>query len=269
MIAYLRDNYDLYCYNSKKEHNKEDKLVRMMGSNLMISLFQPNNEIQKKEINTARELNIPILLIYNSEEEKENESVNKEEDKIVLEKVLKRIEIKLKNKFKLIKKIKKRQDLPFRTLENKTELFKFTIINSFSILKEEIQNNKLIKISKDSLLACVDSEAKEIIVLNNNVVSKYDFNFEKISQDKTLPFEDDVVIDVIVVNEENKHLYAISNNSFRLYHLDDEFTIIEETNVAIPLLIKVFKNHLHLLLNGYNNLNIEGEETSQLIEDER
>ena len=72
-----------------------------------------------------------------------------------------------------------------------------------------------------------------------------------------------------MVNEENKHLYAISNNSFRLYHLDNEFTIIEETNVAIPLLIKVFKNHLHLLLNGYNNLNIEGEETSQLIEDER
>ena len=138
----MGDNYDLDCYISK-EHNEEKKLVRMMGSKLMITMFKPNDEIQKKEINTARELNIPILFIYNSKEEKESDSVNKVEDKIVFNEDFMRIEMKLKNKFKLIKKIKKRQDLPFGTVENKTELFKFTKINSFSILKEE-EKDKLI-----------------------------------------------------------------------------------------------------------------------------
>ena len=283
--------------------DKEEKLVRMMGSKLMITMFKPNDEIQKKEINTARELNIPILFIYNSKEEKESDSVNKE-DKIIFKEDFKRIEMKLKNKFKLIKKIKKRQGLPFGTVENKTKLFKFTNINSLSILKEEekekfistgdqIQSFNLdlslfirllgvniesilpikilnkFKFNEGQLLACVDSTAKEIIVLNNKVFSKYNFKFEKKPEVKTLQLKDDVVIDVIVVNEENKHLYAISNNYGCLLHFDNEFTFIKQIKVTIPLLIKVFNNHLYLLLNGYGNANIEGEETSHLLEDER
>jgi hypothetical protein len=50
------------CYNSKlSEDVKEEKLVLMMGSSLMIVMFE-NNEIQNQEINTARRLKIPIFL---------------------------------------------------------------------------------------------------------------------------------------------------------------------------------------------------------------
>jgi hypothetical protein len=49
------------CYNSKLyEDVAEVKLVVMMGSRLMIVMFQ-NNDIQNIEINTARKLNIPIF----------------------------------------------------------------------------------------------------------------------------------------------------------------------------------------------------------------
>jgi hypothetical protein len=61
MESYLKDNYDLMCYNSIKfKAIDEDQLLVMMGSSLMIVMFQ-NNEIQNKEINTARRLNIQIL----------------------------------------------------------------------------------------------------------------------------------------------------------------------------------------------------------------
>ena len=46
-----------------------------------------------------------ILFIYNSEKEKQRDSVNEKEDKIVFQEDLKRIEMKIKNKFKLITKI--------------------------------------------------------------------------------------------------------------------------------------------------------------------
>jgi hypothetical protein len=63
MKSYLEDNYDLICFNSKQSKDvAEVKLVLMMGSSLMIVMCQ-NNEIQKREINTARRLKIPILFI--------------------------------------------------------------------------------------------------------------------------------------------------------------------------------------------------------------
>ena len=110
MESYLKDNYDLMFYNSIIfEAIDEDQLLVMMGSCLMIVMFQ-NNEIQNKEINTARRLNIPILFIYNSEEDKKVDTTNEGEYKIVF-KNFKRIEMILKYRFKLIKKIKKRKDL--------------------------------------------------------------------------------------------------------------------------------------------------------------
>jgi hypothetical protein len=133
MESYLEDNYDLMCYNSKQSKDvAEVKLVTLMGSSLMIVMCQ-NNEIQNKEINTARKLKIPILFIYNSEEDKERDSVNEGEHKIVF-KNLEEIEMILRKRFKLFKKLTKRDDLPFKTLEEQTELFEFDKINSISIL---------------------------------------------------------------------------------------------------------------------------------------
>ncbi len=83
MKSYLEGTYDLYCYNAKSfEHDNDVKLVAMMGSNLMIVMFE-NNEIQNQEINTARIFKIPILFIFNSEEDKQRDSVNQGENRIV------------------------------------------------------------------------------------------------------------------------------------------------------------------------------------------
>jgi hypothetical protein len=66
MKSLLEDNYDLMCYNSKQSKNVDEvNLVSMMGSSLMIVMFE-NNEIRKREVNTTRRLNIPILFINNS-----------------------------------------------------------------------------------------------------------------------------------------------------------------------------------------------------------
>jgi hypothetical protein len=47
------------------------------------------------------------------------------------------VAIILKDRFKLIKKIKERKNIPFKAFENKKELFKFSEIDSISILKEK------------------------------------------------------------------------------------------------------------------------------------
>jgi hypothetical protein len=120
MKSVLEDNYDLMCYNSKIEDVDKVKLVTMMGSSIMIVMYQINNEIQKREKNTDRKLNIPILLIYDSEDDKQRHSGNQREYKIVF-KNLGDIEMILKDRFKLIKKLKQRKNLPFKTLEQKTE----------------------------------------------------------------------------------------------------------------------------------------------------
>jgi hypothetical protein len=279
--SYLEDNYDLMCYNSKKEDKNEDKLVSMMGARLMIVMYQ-NNENQNKEINTARKLKIPILFINNLEEDITDYEVNNGEYKIVFQK-LEDVGIILKDRFKLIKEIKKRKDLPFKTLGNETKLFIFSKINSISILKEK---NKLIlagdkiksynlegekleaietpKFNEGQLNACVNNKDKEIIILNNRVFSKYNFDFYKISEDKLLEVED--IINEIFVNEENKHVYGISNNSNKLYHFDEEFKIKQIIDISSSLLIKVLNNHVYMLLKGYLNSNIERNNTSQIIE---
>ena len=118
--SYLEDNYDLMCYNSKIEDVDKVKLVTIMGSSIMIVMYQINNEIQNQEINTARILKIPILFIFNSEEDKQRDSVNQGENRIVF-KNLGDIEMILKERFKLIKKLKQRKNLPFKTFEQKTE----------------------------------------------------------------------------------------------------------------------------------------------------
>ena len=134
----LEDNYDLMCYNSKLyEDVAEVKLVVMMGSRLMIVMFQ-NNDIQKREINTAKKLKIPILFIYNSLDDKQGDTTNEREYQIVF-KNFEDVAMILKDSFKLIKKITKRKNLPFKTLQNKTKLFNIFKINSISILKEKNQ----------------------------------------------------------------------------------------------------------------------------------
>jgi hypothetical protein len=293
MKSYLKDN-DLMCYNSRIEDIDKEKLVLMMGSSLMIVMYQ-NNEIQNREINTARKLNIPILFIYNSEEDKIDHKVKKEnttnegEYKVVL-KNLEEIEMILKYRFKLIKNIKKRKNLPFKTLEKKTELFECDKLNSVSILKEKkklllagdtIQSLDLDKntfediqshrFNEGQLNVCVNNKDKEIIILNNKVFSKYFYVFSKfvklsISENKISGVEDDVVINEIVVNEEKKHVYGISNLSHKLYHFDKKFKLIQTMYLTIPLLIKVFNNNLYMLLKSYENSNIEGKDTSQIIE---
>jgi hypothetical protein len=76
------------------------------------------------------------LFIYNSLYVQKIYSINKGEYKIVFNS-LEEIAMILKDKFNLTKKIKKRKDLPFKTLEEQIELFKFDEINSISILKEK------------------------------------------------------------------------------------------------------------------------------------
>jgi hypothetical protein len=286
--SYLEDNYGLRCYNSRIQDKDEEKLLVMMGSSLMIVMFE-NNEIQNREINTAIGFNIPILFIYKLEEDKLKDIVNKGEDKIVF-KNLEEIEMILKVRFKLIKKIKKRKVLPFKTLEEQIELFEFDKITSISILKEEkklllagdtiqsldLQSNtpihiKTFQFNEGQLYACVNNKHKEIIILNNRVFSKYFYlfsKFEKLPEVEILSLEDDVVLNEIVVNEENKHVYGISNNRMKLFHFDKEFKLIETMKITIPLLIKVLNNNLYMLLKGYGNSNIEGKRPSQIIENE-
>jgi hypothetical protein len=285
MKSYLEDNYDLMCFNSKEVN--EVKLVRMMGSRLMIVMFE-NNEIQNREIDTARKLNIPILFIYNSLYVQKIYPVNKGEHKIVFNN-LEDVAMILKDKFKLIKKIKKQKNLPFQILEeNKPKLYQSKKIKSISILKE---NNKLLlagdkiqyydlnentlvplkshEFNEGQLNVCVNNKGKEIIILNNRVISKYNFDFDKISEDKILEIDDNVVINEIFVNEVNKHVYGISDDSFKLYQFDEEFKLEHTMEITTPLLIKVLNNNLYMLLQTYRNLNIERKKTSQIIENEK
>ena len=294
MKSYLEDNYDLMCFNSKEVN--EVKLVRMMGSRLMIVMFE-NNEIQNREINTARKLKIPILFIYNSLYVQKIYPVNKGEQKIVFNN-LEDVAMILNDKFKLIKKIKRRKDLPFKTLENETKLFEFNELNSISILKEDqklilagdiiqsyntnffnsIQNIQIFEFKNGQINACVNNKDKEIIILNNRVFSKYFYvfskyfyvfsKFVKLSENKISGVKDDVIINEIVVNEENKHVYGISNNSNKLFHFDEKFKLIQIKDVSTPLLIKCINNNLYMLLKGYGNSTIEGSNTSQIIENE-
>jgi len=83
----------------------------------------------------------------------------------------------------------------------------------------------------------VNNKDKEIIILNKNVFSKCNFNFVKISEDKTLSLEDDFIINEIFV-------YGISNNSHKLFHFDEEFKLIETMDILISILITVFNNKL-------------------------
>jgi hypothetical protein len=115
----------------------------------------------------------------------------------------------------------------------------------------------------------VNNKDKEIIILNNNVFSKYNIDFVRISEDKILRLKDDVEINEIVVNEENKHVYGISNNRMKLFHFDEKFKLIKTMKITIPLLIKVLNNNLYILLESYENSNIEGSNTSQIIENEK
>ncbi len=115
----------------------------------------------------------------------------------------------------------------------------------------------------------MNNKDKEIITLNNRVFSKYNFDFVRISEDKILEVKDDVVINEIFVNEDNKHVYGISNNLGILYHFDKEFKLEHTMEITTPLLIKVFNNYLYLLLLTYRNLNIERKKTSQIIENEK
>jgi hypothetical protein len=289
MKSYLEDNYDLICFNSRLSKDANElKLVVMMGARLMIVMCQ-NNEIQDREIDTARRLNIPILFIYNSLYVQKIYSINKGEYQIVFNN-LEDFAMILKDRFNLIKKIKKRKDLPFKTLEKKIELFEFDKITSISILKEkkklllagdtiqslDLHSNtpkhiKTFQFNEGQLNVCVNNKHKEIIILNNRVFSKYNFDFVKISEDEDniLEVEDDVVINEIVVNEENKHVYGISDNRMKLFHFDEKFKLIQTIDITIPLLIKVFNNYLYMLLKSYGNLNIEGRDTSQIIENEK
>jgi hypothetical protein len=100
--------------------------------------------------------------------------------------------------------------------------------------------------------------------LNNRVFSKYNFDFDKISEDKIFENHGFVVINEIVVNEENKHVYGISNNYNQLFHFDKEFKLIQTMDITIPVLIKVFNNNLYMLLQVYDR-----NDTSQLIENEK
>ncbi len=55
----------------------------------------------------------------------------------------------------------------------------------------------------------------------------------------------------------------------KLFHFDKEFKLIQTMKITIPLLIKVLNNYLYMLLKGYFNSNIEGSNTSQIIENEK
>jgi hypothetical protein len=52
----------------------------------------------------------------------------------------------------------------------------------------------------------------------------------------------------------------------KLYHFDEELKIKQIMDITARLLIKVLNNKLYMLLKGYDNSNIEGSGTSQLIE---
>ena len=163
----------------------------------------------------------------------------------------------LKDRFNLIKKIKKQKDLPFKTLEEQTKLFKFTALNSVSILKEEkklllagdtiqsldLHSNTPINIqtfqfNSGQLNVFVNNKDKEIIILNNRVFSKYFYvfsNFVKLSENKILEVED--VINEIIINEDNKHVYGISNIRMKLFHFDEDFKIKQIMDISNSLLI--------------------------------
>jgi hypothetical protein len=120
--------------------------------------------------------------------------------------------------------------------------------------------------------ACVNNKDKEIIILNNKVFSKYFYGLSelvKISEVKISGVEDDVVINEIVVNEENKHVYGISDSSRKLFHFDKEFILIQimKMKITTSLSIKVFNNYLYMLLKGYGNVILNN--TNQIIENKK
>jgi hypothetical protein len=271
------------CYDSRVGDVDEVKLVAMISARLMIVMYQ-NNEIQNKEINTARKLKIPILFIYHAVYVQKIYPVNKGEHKIVF-KNLEDVAIILKDRFKLIKKTKKQKHFRFKTLVNKKELFNIFRVNSIAILKEkkkfllagdkiqfyDLQDNtqQSYEFDKGQLYVCVNNKDKEIIILNNKVFYKYDFDFGRISEDNISELVQNLDINEIAVNEENKHIYGISDYPLQLYHFDEEFKLIETIDILISIFIKVFNNKLYMLIKGYLNSNIQGTNTSEIIENEK
>ncbi len=83
-----------------------------------------------------------------------------------------------------------------------------------------------------------------------------------------MSLEDDFIIKEIFVNEENKHVYGITNIFRKLFHFDEEFKLIETIDILISILIKFFNNKLYMLMKGFRNSNIQGTSTSELIENE-
>jgi hypothetical protein len=83
-----------------------------------------------------------------------------------------------------------------------------------------------------------------------------------------LSLEDDFIIKEIFVNEENKHVYGITNIFRKLFHFDEEFKLIETMDILISILITVFNNKLYMLMKGFRNSNIQGTNTSEIIENE-
>jgi hypothetical protein len=56
----------------------------------------------------------------------------------------------------------------------------------------------------------------------------------------------------------------------KLYRFNEEFKLKQIMDITVPLLIKVLNNNLYMLLKGYgNSKNMEGSNTSQIIENEK
>jgi hypothetical protein len=154
-------------------------------------------------------------------------------------------------------------------LEEKELILTGDKVLSYNLNTNTLEAIQALEFNDGQLNACVNNQDKEIIFLNNNVFSKYNFAFDKISEDNILSLEDNVVIDEIVVNEENKHVYGISNNSGILFHFNNEFKIMHKMEIVVPLLIKVFNSNLYMLLTGDGNSSIEKRGKNRIIEDEK
>jgi hypothetical protein len=89
-------------------------------------------------------------------------------------------------------------------------------IQSFDLAGENPEAIQLFVINEGQLNACVNNKDKEIIILNKNVFSRYNFDFLKISEEKDKILEVEDIINEIIVNEENKHVYGISNNRMKV-----------------------------------------------------
>ena len=285
---WLNENYNLtsFCSVETEESDNESNLVRMMGTQFFISIYNEYEDAtyQNLLIETARKLKKEIIFMFNSEEEKisDKREIRNNERRINFEnleqlkqifdtkfKSIENIEIKfnensfetiqLLNKDILTTNFKRIGDIYFLEEDNQLMFIGETSDNISSIYKLAIQTNQLNKIVDiDGYSSiCVNNREKQIIMLDNNKFNVYDFEFHLLKNVRRKKMKKKIFI--IAINEVNNHVYGLSWSRNKLFLFDKNINLVENISVTKAKKMKVLGSQLFLLNiedNDYSSISV-------------